>query len=248
MTKPNYRIDSQWKSCVMSPSEIGKKFLATLDAITEINPLFRDWGTNDPFPPDWETLENMESMFIGRPIDPLRRNFTPFVETNVSRDDWGEPLPDHGYSLIAVTRYFPSAPPDPLGLSFLIQAGAISGNDYSLEAGSRVTPPEPEIVTFPIFKALLLTLVAFWPAPSASAKCSIWGQKLPTWPGDPPLRYSEYQTPWMSYLRADRAAGVTPPADILNERTPDGGLLMVATKERFDPTNRQHMRNSRAIA
>ncbi len=32
------------------------------------------------------------------------------------------------------------------------------------------------------------------------------------------------------------------------ERTPDGGLLMIAAEERLDPANPDHMRRSRAIA
>jgi hypothetical protein len=53
---------------------------------------------------------------------------------------------------------------------------------------------------------------------------------------------------WLSYLSAPLAAGLEPPADILSERTPDGGLLMIAAEERLDPANPDHMRRSRIIA
>lgn len=119
---------------------------------------------------------------------------------------------------------------------------------FSLCVGKSIVNPDPAIVSFPIFKASLLVLLAIWPAPWANVKYSIWGQDPPTLPGEPPFPYSGYQMPWMAYLCAERAARISPPADILTERTPDGGLLMIATEERFDPTNRKHMSHSRVLA
>jgi len=54
--------------------------------------------------------------------------------------------------------------------------------------------------------------------------------------------------PWMSYLSAERAANIRAPAGIVTERTPDGGLLMIAAETRLDPQNPEHMKRSRAIA
>jgi hypothetical protein len=49
-------------------------------------------------------------------------------------------------------------------------------------------------------------------------------------------------------LSAKQAAGVTPPREILSERTADGGLLMSATTDRLDPTNPEHVRRARILA
>ncbi len=54
--------------------------------------------------------------------------------------------------------------------------------------------------------------------------------------------------PWISYLSAERAASLGPLPDLITERTPDGGLLMSSTTDKFDPTNREHMRRSRHMA
>ena len=54
--------------------------------------------------------------------------------------------------------------------------------------------------------------------------------------------------PWLSYLNSERAANVVVPPEIKTERTPDGGLLMIAAETRFDPTNVEHMRPSRLMA
>jgi hypothetical protein len=54
--------------------------------------------------------------------------------------------------------------------------------------------------------------------------------------------------PWVSYLSAERAASLPPLPELITERTADGGLLMSATTERFDPANVEHMRRSRQMA
>jgi hypothetical protein len=54
--------------------------------------------------------------------------------------------------------------------------------------------------------------------------------------------------PWMSYLSAERAAKVRAPAGVITERTPEGGLLMIATETRLDPQDPEHIKRSRAIA
>jgi hypothetical protein len=70
----------------------------------------------------------------------------------------------------------------------------------------------------------------------------------PDAPGIPSFPSSSYGIPWLSYLSKPLAAGLTPPPGLLSERTPDGGLLMIAAEDRLDPTNPEHMRRSRAMA
>jgi hypothetical protein len=67
-------------------------------------------------------------------------------------------------------------------------------------------------------------------------------------PLDPTFPYSAFHIPWIAYLSAEHAAGVTLTRDILSERTPDGGLLMSATTDRLDPDNPEHVRRARIIA
>jgi hypothetical protein len=216
---------------------IGEKFLQTLDALERIDPLFSNWGTSDA-----------DNSAKGRPIAPLRSVFTAFVEANVKRDDWDQPDPDDGYWLWAATRYRPYAPADPRSMTFFVCAGSKWRNYNSLEAGRDTTPPDPEMISFPIFRSALLAMLSIWPAPWANVRASIWGQAPPTPPGQPPFPKSGYQMPWMSYLCGERAARIKLPDEIRTERTPDGGLLMIAAETRFDPTNREHMARSRILA
>ena len=111
-----------------------------------------------------------------------------------------------------------------------------------------ITPPDLSIVTYPIFKSALLTLLSIWPPAWANVRAYIRGQDPPTLPGEPPFPYSGYHMPWISYLCAERAKRIKPPDAILTERTPDGGLLMIAAETRLDPTNREHMARSRVLA
>jgi hypothetical protein len=233
----HYDIRSEWPGRPEAPVDIGRKFLQTLDAFGRIDPVFSDWGTGD-------IDKNPE----GASIEALRPNFTDFVEDNVARDGWDRPTPDDGYDLWAANQFcdFPRA--SPRTMNFLIRAGSKWANDNSLTAGSSSFPPDPAIVTYPIFKAALLTMISIWPPSWANARYYVGGlNPPPTPPGEPPFPNSGFQMPWLSYLCAERSAGIVPPSGMMTERTPDGGLLMIAAKTRFDPTNRDHVKRSRAL-
>jgi hypothetical protein len=92
-------------------------------------------------------------------------------------------------------------------------------------------------------------MIATWPCTWANA-CAF---KMDYWehsdaPGEAPMPYSIYHLSWMAYLSAERSAKLTPPTGVTWERTPDGGLLLIAAEERLDPTNPLHIQRSRAIA
>jgi hypothetical protein len=73
-------------------------------------------------------------------------------------------------------------------------------------------------------------------------------KRLPPLPSDPTFPYSVFHIPWIAYLSAPLAAGLELPPEIPTERTPDGGLLMIAAEERLDPTNPEHLRRARILA
>jgi hypothetical protein len=129
-----------------------------------------------------------------------------------------------------------------------------AGSDYEGKSSFELNPtplsppPDPAVITYRMFKGVLLAMISVWPAPWANARCSIWGEKPPTLPGEPPFPYSGYQMPWISYLSAERAGPLGPLSGVISERTPDGGLLMSATTDKFDPTNLTHMRRSHHMA
>ncbi len=235
MRKYSYEIQSSWGRCPEKPAEIGTKFLQTIDALSRIDPMFSGWGVQ--IKPD--SLE-------GQPIENVRADFTRFVEANVWRDDLDRPTPHEGYKLLAATNFHTEDPSKSLALS--VRAGSVYGNKNSLQAGSGSSPPDSKLITYPVFKAALLTMLSSWPASWANVRVSLWGHRPEGPPGEPPFPYSGYQMPWMAYLCAERAAHISLPPGIPSERTPDGGLLMIAAKTRFDPSDREHMARSRVLA
>lgn len=51
----------------------------------------------------------------------------------------------------------------------------------------------------------------------------------------------------MGYLSAERASGFEPPAELISERTADGGILMFSSEARPDPANADQIRRSELL-
>lgn len=236
-----YRIASAWPSRPDAPEAIGRKFIETLALFERADPLLANW---------WTSTHNTHTYEHGPPtaIATLQSHFGDWLEGSMVRDDWGDPDPSEGYMLGGLNGFPPGSLLNDRQFLFVVKAGSVCKGKSSFELRPRVTLPDPAVITYPMFKGVLLAMVAVWPAPWANAKCSIWGEKPPTLPGEPPFPYSGYQMPWISYLSAERAASLGPLPDLITERTPDGGLLMSATTDKFDPTNLEHMRRSRHMA
>jgi hypothetical protein len=99
------------------------------------------------------------------------------------------------------------------------------------------------LVDAAILKRVLLTLAECWDAD--------WGV-VETWAYEgltvdandkPLLPYGG----WLTYLSHELAQKVSPPRDVLAERTPDGGLFMLVSEEPFDADNPTHVTRLDAI-
>ncbi len=233
----SYGLVALWPGRAEGPAEIGAKFLQSLDAFEAIDPLLRTWGYFD---------EHIAPKGVS--ISSLRPKFTQFVEAHINRDDFGEPDPELGYTIWASNLYRPYRTADNRSTTLLAWAGSIWRNYCVFEIGSPYRPADLSVVTYPLFRSVLLALISIWKPAWASARCSAWGDRPAVASKDPTFPYSQYQLPWLSYLCAERAARVAIPPGMLTERTPDGGLLMIAAQTRLDPANREHMLRSKAIA
>jgi len=115
-----------------------------------------------------------------------------------------------------------------------------------------------------LFRAVLLAINANWPPIWACAYAfrlnsvevpiiypngarGFRSETLPMIPSEPAFKDSIFHVPWIAYLSAPLAAGVKLPREIITEHTPDGCLLMVATTDRLDPENAEHLRQARLI-
>jgi immunity protein 52 of polymorphic toxin system len=237
MSNLNFRycIRSDLPAHPESPTSIGAKFLITLDALSRIDPtIFCDWNITD--------LPAIESL----PLAAARSCIATIIERNVSRDDLGEPDPDWGgYWALASTGHGLG----PRRMSLRIAAGAKRDGATDLEAGEYDMLPDPAVVTYPVFKGALLAINAIWPPAWACAYALRMDyDKVPLCPGAALFPYSRFHIPWFAYLSAPLAVGIELPPEIMTERMPDGGLLMIATEERLEPTNPEHLRRTRILA
>ncbi len=244
-----YFIRSGWHGRPESPASVGAKFVDTLDALTRINPIFANWLLTD--------LRTMSSL----PLAAARSNIAALVEKNVVLDDFRKPSPDRGYHAIGRTGKFK----DPRSTRFKVDAGGKYRGGTLLEFGEHDVAPDLTIVTYPLFKAILLAINAIWLPPWACANAfrsntvkvtesypgGVQGyrlERLPMIPSEPTFPKSVFHIPWITYLSASLAAGLDLPDEILTERTPDGGLLMIAVEQRLDPENPAHLRRARILA
>jgi Immunity protein 52 len=212
------------------PGALGTKFLDTLDTLTRIDPtVFADWQI--------VTLREPPML----PLGAARPRIAEVIGRTIYRDD-----PSIGYSLVALTKTASAS----RRLSLSIRTGGKVKGLAWLKTGDWKALPDPSIVTYPIFKAALLTINGIWPPAWASAHAFRMDyDKVPLIPGARLFPSSVFHIPWMGYLSAPLTTHlVLPPPEIITERTPDGGLLMIATEERLDPTNPEHLRRARIIA
>jgi hypothetical protein len=238
MNQYDYSIRSAWPGRVQTPEAIGDQFLATLDRLQRIGSAFSGWGLG----------KRDQKELI--PVQSGRSEISSLVRHNVRRDDYDEPDFDAGYSMFAANHSTAGYRTTPKTISCSVNAGSKWNwaNEAFINTGGYEIPPDLSIITYPIFKAALLTMIATWPCTWANAgafKSDYWEHSDA--PGEAPMPSSIYHLSWMAYLSAERSAKLTPPAGVTWERTPDGGLLLIAAEERLDPTNPLHIQRSRAI-
>jgi Immunity protein 52 len=230
----DYSIRSDLPGNPESPASVGAKFVETLDALSRVDPTgFINWEVVDL------------AARSAHPLAAARSRIANIITENVSRDESHEPEPDTGYRGVAFTAKVAL----PRQITLTILAGGTSKGDVHLETGDWNVLPDPAIVTYPIFRRALLAINEIWPPPWACADAFRMGyHEVPLYPGAPLFPYSRFHIPWIAYLSAPLAAELELPPEIQTERMPDGGLLMIVTEDRFDPTNPEHLRRARTIA
>jgi hypothetical protein len=247
----HYNIRSNLPPRLESPGVLGKKVIATLDALTAV---------------DSNTFTNWQVMnYPARAALPLARARTcisEIIANNAARDDWSRPRPEWNYTAGAFTGDVNAS----RFISVHITTGGNERGETNLETGSYKVFPDSAIIEFSVFKEALRVINAIWPPSWACAYAfrsesinvpvaygpGVQGYRLetlPMIPSDPTFPKSIFHIPWFVYLSAQLATGlVLPPPEIVTERTSDGGLLMVATKDRLDPENPEHVRRARILA
>lgn len=238
-----YSVRLPFAAGPVTPEWLGSKFLATLDALTKID--------SDIFP-DWEVAD-LPAM-KGFPLAVARPRIAQIIiGNNVVPEEFDPPDGEHGYTAVAHTT-----------ISAKSHRMTVWVDEWNvwLKAGDVMVPPDPAIVTYPLFRASLLAINAIWQQAwgcvqafrSRDLKVPVGPgggyrlKGLPMIPADPTFPESVFHIPWLAYLSAPLAAGVKLPPEIKTEMTSDGGLLMIATEERLDPDIPEHARRARFLA
>ena len=251
-----WAVQSAHSSGVEAPSAIGEKYLRTLDALSRIDPVLSGWTI-------WEDRSTLNELLAwvedGKPepapirpvlIDDARVNMTALVEANVILNDSGEQQPDEGYTLIANNKYNQT----PRNVSISVRAGSrFNQNDWGVRFGGTGRGAQDlSIITGSIIGGIFRAMTSLWPTPWAQVRGStveyedrpaaVAGRELGF--GRMSVETFRHDITWMGFLSADLARELEPPADLISERTADGGVLMFAAPERPDPNNADQMRRS----
>jgi hypothetical protein len=245
MPDRSFNITSSWPSDNMTPSEIGDRFLNTLEKLGKLGPPMGNWLLGDSRKRRWVPLATAAPDIVG------------LVERGVSRDDYGKREPRGGYSLLAKGSKVPSQYGASDSVNISTTAGGQWGNQIELKFGAYQAPPDADLTTYPIYRGVVETLASVWPCPWVFAYTWTpddvpiipWDRVTPLWEWKPPRgRHRRwFEVAWVAYLSASLAKDLTPPAEILCESTPGGGVILSSVLERLDEANQDHMRRALAL-
>jgi hypothetical protein len=233
-----FTISATWEGRQESAADVAERFLRSLDALSTISPYFRSWGFAEENLEIEDLLEGKEPSVVG--LEEVRDRFVEIVELGGEADVAGNPLPQLGYQVTAC-NCLEGTQVNPFTVALYVHAGGNRSACGSLIFGTEHDQvPDPSIVAYPVFKSALVALAEVWDVPGAHAFSD---QLSKDW-DYPALRFD---LAWMTYLSAALAAEITPPAGILTERTPNGGLLLIAADKTFDVSDPEHMEAARRI-
>ncbi|MGD0192108.1 MAG: Imm52 family immunity protein [Rhizomicrobium sp.] len=235
-----FKIFSNWDPRAETPEILGRRMLQNLDTLSSISPYFRNWQFSN-FTLDPLETEPDDARAAQFPLAEARDRMTKIVELGVRRDDDGDPDPVGGYSV--------SANNNETDISRSVSLMAWGAGLVDPRAGLRFAEfetayrefPDPAIVTYPVFKAALLSVVSAWDVHQAQA----YSDELRTHWQQPYKLFLDLA--WMTYLSPELAEGYAPPGDVLVEHTDNGGILLTAAQDTFDTSNERHMEAAESI-
>ncbi len=221
----DYYIRASWEARAETPDELASRFLRMIDALKEIDPAFGLWACGKKRPKKFEMV---------------RDRYAEEIAAGLSRSDWGEPTPVYGYWFAAVTRDVPR------DRYFVVSCNAGQTvpesfpNAVTLTTSSSKLGPDPNVVSYRVFRPALLAIVDAW----EPVRVGAYSQQL--------IQLNEnasyFPAAWIQYLNPWLAQKITPPSTVLSEHLPNGGLLMSATTETFDVDNPAHLAAAQDMA
>jgi len=193
-------------------------------------------------------------------MDEFRRQMTQITEWRLRKDDWRKPVPGWGYNIYSTTAQDGDEPvPGPDDFFTESVLGSEWKNYLRVTLGWIWRAGDLSIIGHAEMKALVWTVASNWNPPWANAGIHDAGAppseannfRSPDHLANDPFfappngpQRRPYGRPWVSYLSAERSAGLVIPSALVSERTPDGGMLISATTDQFDPENAEQLERS----
>ena len=246
-------INSYWGPRPEQPAEIGHRCSRLLNRLAMISPSFTDWSfvSRVPVPTSRNydgprgVADFLREQYQTIALDNLSADgLAELIKAGVCRDDNDAPVPASGYFFGAFTGSGRDTP----CISLNVHAGNIYRGNYYLNSAQIETPPLDTgnrlTDALPTLTATMLALARSWDATWA-AVCP--KDLMALWPSPSDKKQPSFNMAWVTYLSQRFAPVVTPPRSAIVEYTREGGLVMTATRDRFDVTNPAHLAAAREI-
>lgn len=224
-------LDVAWPARPEDAATCARRFARMQEGLSLCHPSVRRWYEVGSTPEAASLPLPLAASSLARRFDAARSPAQPNSDV------------DEGFDLLAWNGGI-----GPRHASLTVRAGsdrpADFMNDMCNSVGITFEPAEAQnldLLTVESLRPILLTLIDAWQP--ATANVSPMGLvDYIFWHVDPPeLEQLRFYGGWMTYLGAPWRGQIVPPPEALVEETPDGGLLMLATADRFDlldPTHR----------
>lgn len=234
MTSEVYRLHVCWSPRPEGTQSCALRLARMLEGLVKVHWAFAHWNKQAYS----RAAANQSAWAMPPDVEELTRVFEKGRQyKDAPRELW----PEMGYSVSAW-----NGRDRPYGVSLSLSPGAFTLNrplpntvDLSF---NQAGPGNADLISVAALKPAMLALVAAWEPDCGNLVCWDYWRRLF---GD--RRYPMFRSGWMTYLAPRYASRVTPPAAAIVERVAGGGMLLLATEERFSMDNPVHLAAADAI-
>lgn len=235
MTEGPYRLETYGAPRQETAEECAARLAQMLSGLAALHPAFARWNQQAM------TRQDADTMFCAMP--PKIEELTQIFESGRHFTDREprRPISELGYSVSAW-----NGADGATEMSMSLSVGSYDRARFfpnHVEMNFRRSEPaNATLVNEACLREVLRVVVAAWnPSWANLADPRYW---------EPLYRRKhvpDFRSGWMTYLSAPYAHRVTPPSVAVVEPVPDGGLVILATKDLFDSDNPVHMAAADAI-
>ena len=217
-----YFITAYWGPRAQTPAELAKRFFRMIDSFRRIDPIFSPWVYG----------RNTE-------LETLRGDFAESIAKNIQRDDFGEVTPDGGYWFHAGTEGQPRDRRFSVFCHVGMNLSGVTRNTVILKGSALVNPRRRRTATRSFTRRSSPSSMHGRRTRSRRiAAGSLLGRKLI-------FRSVRHGC---AIFAPNSPGGPCRPPSASAEHLPNGGLLVLATKDTFDVDNPRHVAGAEEIA